>query len=256
MKIIECDEQIKNGVYTHREIQEARTSIVWDFFHEIFDDSGNKIEQFFYCIECKSVQYSARLYGSTTKLLRHPCVTPATFNELNFNANDIEKIERAAAKFVCVDLRPFNAVECSGLRDLILASVELGKKYPKIKSEDISKVLPSRKTVKSIITKEANKAKDAIKILFKNAIEQNGFGCTLDLWTDKFNSNTYMALTANIPFIRDTGIEQKSVVFYMGYFDDIVKSKELVRSRIIKVFCDMGVSNDELKENVTFTTDR
>lgn len=189
-KIAECEDKIKNNIYTHRQKPDGKISRVWDFFHEIVDDTDNTIEQFFFCINCKSVQHSARLHGSTTELLRHSCVPPAVINELNINTNDIERIETAAAKVVCVDLRPFNAVECPGLKDLILASVDLGKKYPKIRSEDISKILPSKKSVKTITTKEANQAKDAIKNLFKEAIQQNGLGCTLDLWTDRFKSNT------------------------------------------------------------------
>lgn len=253
---MECLDKIKSGIFTHREKQHSRSSRVWDFFHEIVDDSGRTVEEFYFCIECETVLHFARLYGSTSQLLRHSCVAAASINEIIIHANDIERIERAAAKFVCIDLRPFNAVECSGLRELILAGVELGKKYPTMKTDDFLHIFPSRKTVKTIITKEATFAKDVIKSLFKEAIKQNGLGCTLDLWTDKFKSNSYMAMTANMFLIRETGIEQKGIVFHMGYVDDIVKSKQVIKSRIIQVFDGFEVSTQQLKDYVTFTTDR
>lgn len=255
-KIIECSEKITSGIYSHREKKNARNSPAWLFFHEIVDESDNTIENFFFCIKCQAVEHCTRLHGSTTQLLRHSCVLATSIDNIHVNPNDIQKIARAAAKFVCIDLRPFNAVECSGLRELVLAGVELGKKYPSLKTEDFLQILPSRKTVKTIIADEANRAKEAIKILFRHAIEQNGFGCTMDLWTDNYKSNSYIAMTANMYLIRDTGIDQKRIVFHMGHFDEIVKSKPLIKARVIEVFRSFGVSTEEIKENVTFTTDR
>lgn len=81
---------------------------------------------FFFYIQCETVEYSSRLYDSTTKLLRHKCATSLSINQIKVNINDIEKIERAAAMFVCIDLRPFNAIECTGLRELILAAIRKG----------------------------------------------------------------------------------------------------------------------------------
>lgn len=63
-------------------------------------------------------------------------------------------------------------------------------------------------------------------------------------------------MTANVFLLRETCIEQKSIVFHMGYVADIVKSKEVIKLRIIKVFGDFGVSVQDLKEKVTLTTDR
>lgn len=245
-KIAEYTDQIETEIFTHREKKDVRTSSVWNVFHEIVDDSGNSIEQFYFCTKCKTVQHSARSCGSTTKLLRHPCVNPPERSVKNVNA----------AKFVCMDLRPFNALECSGLRELFLAGTELGKKYPTMQNKDFLEIFPSRHTVKTIITDEASRAKEAIKILFRESIKQGGLGCTLDLWSDKFKSNTYMAMTANVYLIRDDHIEQKRLVFHMGYIADIIKSKEVVKSRIVEVFRDFEVSTEEIRENVTFTTDR
>lgn len=256
VKIAEYSQNIKDAFYTHREKLGVRTSPVWDFFHEIIDSEDNVVEQFYFCVKCEGIIYSQRPSGNTTKLLRHPCVTPSEHADMKINSKEFEDIKRAAAKFVCLDLRPFNAVECTGLRELITAGVKLGKKYPQIKLENFLENFPSRNTVKAIIADEANRAKAAIKIVFKEALKQGGLGCTLDLWTDRFKSNTYIAMTANVFLLRETCIEQKSIVFHMGYVADIVKSKEVIKLRIIKVFGDFGVSVQDLKEKVTLTTDR
>lgn len=255
-KIEEYTVQIKNEIYTHRPKENARKSVVWNVFHEILDDKDNAVEQFYYCIECQTVLHSARIGGSTTKLLRHSCVVPAARNEVNINDKDLETIKRAAAKFICINLRPLNAIDCTGLRELFLAGAELGQKYPTMNTEDILQVIPSRNTIKGMIADEAMRARDAIKILFRAGVEQGGIGCTLDLWTDDHKSNSYMAMTANLFLIRDSCIELKRLVFHMGYIADIVKSKDVVKSRIIEVFHDFDVTTEEIKQIVTFCTDR
>lgn len=168
----------------------------------------------------------------------------------------MERLKKAAAKFVCIDIRPFYAIECSGLQDLLLAANEIGKKYPQMSADEFLKLIPSRNTVKATVTDGADYARDAFKILFRESIQQGGLGCTLDLWTDSYKSNTYMAMTANVLLIRATCVEQKRLVFHMGHVTDIVKSKGVIKSRIIEVFDDYEVTAQEIKEYVTFTTDR
>lgn len=63
-------------------------------------------------------------------------------------------------------------------------------------------------------------------------------------------------MTANMFLVVEDGIIQKRVVFHMGRIEEIVKSKEVIRARIIEVFRDYGLAEDEIKKYVTFTTDR
>lgn len=256
MKIAEYSEEIKIENYTHRAKSNIRSSSVWEVIHEIVDDTGNAIDQFYFCTECEAVLYSARSSGSTTKLLRHACANRPARIEMNVNPNDLDKIKRAAAKFICMDLRPFNALECTGLQELVWVATELGKKYPTITRERFFQLFPCRNTVKSIISDGAVRAKNEMKVLFKKSMEQDGLGCTMDMWTDRYKANTYMAMTANVFLIRDDFIEHKRLVFHMGQIADIVKSKEVVKARIIDVFRDFDVSTQEMKEKVTLTTDR
>lgn len=214
------------------------------------------VEDYFQCIICREVVHSSKRRGSTTELLRHHCVETALSNPLPVSKFDHEVVKNAAAKFIAYDLRPFNAVECPGFQEIFLAGVELGQKYPLLGMDDFKRVLPSRHTVKNTIKEVAQNAKVCMTSLFREAIQQYGFGSTLDLWTDSYKHNTYMAMTANIYLLRNTGIENKRLVFYMGHITDIVKSKELIRSRIINVFEGFEVATSDLKEKVTFTTDR
>lgn len=129
-KIEEYIKYNKEESYTYRENPDSRHSSAWSVFRQIIDNEGKIVDRFYFCIECKTVVYSSRIEGSTTQLLRHPCVPSLKFDGINIDSVDMEKLKTAAAKFVCFDLRPFNALECPGLRELVTAGVELGKKYP------------------------------------------------------------------------------------------------------------------------------
>lgn len=63
-------------------------------------------------------------------------------------------------------------------------------------------------------------------------------------------------MTANMYILRNEGLENKRLVFHMGHITEIVKSKELIRARIIDVFRDFDVTEDEIRAKITFTTDR
>lgn len=252
-RIADLREKIQAKTYTY-EGRKGLKSDVWDVFYNILDESGKEIEQFFYCIKCSEIEY-IRYGGSTTQLLRHPCVGANSAAE-SIDKFALEKLNKAAAKFICCDLRPMNAMEGDGVREIFMAGIELGKKYPKMNTENLVACLPSRKSVKTIIAQQANDAKQRIKSIFKSAIAEGGFGCTLDLWTDKYKHNSYMGMTANVCLSADKSIEQKRIVFNMEHITEIYKSKELIKSKIIETFSHFDVNPVQLAEHITFTTDR
>lgn len=254
-KIEDVRIQIESGTYTHRPKMKARSNI-WTIFDEIIDDKENVVQHFYFCTKCHSIEYSYRSGGNTTQLLRHPCATPVGPSTVNIPSKDFQNLNLAAAKFVCLDFRPIYAVECPGLIEFVAAGFEIGKKYPTLKKDDFIANFPTRYLAKNCIKELAARAKMAIKVIFEESMKQGGFGCTLDLWTDNFKSNTYMAMTANVFLLRDTQIEQKRLVFHMDLVAEIVKSKDVIKERIINVFNDLGVGIQELKKYVTFTTDR
>lgn len=248
--VIELHDKIRSKTYTHRKKQDARSE-VWDVFHVIVNDEGGELDQFYFCIKCEQIIYVRS--AATNQLLRHPCISTTS---ANIDPISIAKLNRAAAKFVCMDLRPMHALEGEGLREIFKEGIELGKKYPKVSTESLMANFPSRKSVKSIIANEANDAKQNIKVIFKSAIKAGGFGCTIDLWSDKYKHNSYMGMTANVYISTDDCIELKRIVFNMEHITEIVKSKDLIKSKIIGVLNDFDVSREEIKNSITFTTDR
>lgn len=247
---------IKVGDFTHRKKSYTRSSNVWDVFNEIVDDSGDTIDDFFFCTKCEKIVYSVRSGGSTTKLLRHGCVEPTQSTTINIDSRELKNIKHAAANFVCSDFRPFYAVECIGLRGLVVAGFNLGQKHPAMKTVEFLGHFPSRQTVKRYVADEAVRAKTAMKTLFRESINQGGLGCVMDLGSDRYNSNSYLAMTANVFLLRENSLEHKGVIFHMGLIPDLVKSKEVIKSRILEVFAEFDVSPSEIKEFITFTTDR
>lgn len=91
-------------------------------------------------------------------------------DSLEFNR---EEITKAASKFISLDLRPFNALECPGLQELVMAGVKLGQKYPTMTFDEFKQIFPSRNTVKKMVSAEAESAKNAIKELFEKS-KKNG----------------------------------------------------------------------------------
>lgn len=99
-------------------------------------------------------------------------------------------------------------------------------------NEHFLEIFPCRNTVKKYVSDEAVRAKSEMKKLFAEAIKQGGLGCTLDLGSDRYQSNSYLAMTANVFLLRSDCIEHKGVIFHMGLIPDLVKSKDVIKSRI------------------------
>lgn len=255
-RCIELQQKIKNAQYFVRRKSKARSSVVWNVFNEIVDDKGAIVKNFFYCTKCKNINQA--LSGTTTQLLRHSCVMELMprSNRIQIDRDDFENLKLAAAKFVCLDLRPFHAIECPGFQEVIMAGVKLGQKYPLLQKDDVIENLPGRLAVENTVNQEALESKEHIKYLLKESINFGGLGCTFDLWTDKHKHNTYMAITANFCSIQENHIEPRRIVFYMGNITEYVKSRALIKSKIVEVFADFGISEADIKNNVVFTTDR
>lgn len=143
--------------FMHQAKAGSRDSAIWDTFHVIFDSTGNEVDGFFFCLKCEGIVYSQyAIQGTTTQLLRHGCVTPQ--NQFKIDALERDELTKAAAKFITLGLRPFKELECDGLHELIMAGVKLGKKYNSMTLVDLKQVLPSRNTVRRVVTIEAESA--------------------------------------------------------------------------------------------------
>lgn len=244
------------GNYSHGPKVNIRTSTVWSVFDEIFDDNGTMVPNFVYCKKCRTIKY-IKSTATTTQLLRHSCVKegPTPAECIKIDKIDADNLKKAAAKFVALDLRPFHSVECPGFQELCMEFVKLGQKYPEMTKNDLVENLPGRKAVRNMVTTDALESKEHMKCLLRKAINQGGLGCTLDLWTDKYKHNTYMALTANFYEVCEK-IEHRRFVFFMGNITDIVKTKQVIKTKIVEVSAEFGINEDEIRNFVVFTTDR
>lgn len=251
--------EIESEIYSHRPKTNIRSSPLWSIFNEIFDDENQLVRNFVYCRKCGVIKYLKNA-STTTQLLRHRCVIDImpsfSVESIKIDQSAFDELKKAAAKFVCLDLRPFHSVECPGFLELVMAGVKLGQKYPQMTKDDLVKNFPGRKAIKDMVTADALDSKESMKRLLRKAIDQGGLGCTIDLWSDKYKHNTYMAMTANFCYALDEKIDQKRLVFYMGQITDIVKTKAVIKSRIVDVFSDFGITEEEIRTCVVFTTDR
>lgn len=143
-------EKIESKLYNYEVNTDARGSIVWQCFRIILNDKNEQVDQFFYCVSCGDIQYCARSDGSTTQLLRHSCVKSLSAGQstLQIDTRSIEKLKKAAAKCVCLGLRPINSIECEGVRELFRAGIELGQKFPKANVDDLMKFFQVEKLPK------------------------------------------------------------------------------------------------------------
>lgn len=211
---------------------------------------------------------------------------------INVHSNDIEESKHAFTKFVALDMRPVFAIEGAGLRNLCKTFFEMGQKYSSHNSEAICKKLyTSRNTVschattrvkinlatcicsnniisfrifyiiqlplqvRQNVVKEALQAKKEITKTLHTAIKEvGGFASTVDLWTDNFKKQHYIAITAHLNIISNDGFKKKN--FIIGV-DAIEGTKGVnIEAKIVEMFQCFDVDSDKIRKHVVFVTDR
>lgn len=145
---------ISNGV--RRKV----SSQVWNQFHQIFEiRNNNHIKNWFMCLSCHE-PVENKFSGTTTIFHRHQkqCLNKTSQNSTamsvprpKFSGKHIDTIKEASTQYVCEDLRPYAAIEGSGLFQLVYAALELGKSYPTMTADDLKRILPSRQTTKRAV---------------------------------------------------------------------------------------------------------
>lgn len=182
----------KNGV------KRVNVSNVWDNYFQIYEkENNNDIKGWFRCIRCEALINNTYQKGTTTRFHRHDKVCPMNNVENQKNCavsgvckiapKLIEQLKDAAAQFICKDLRPYYAIECAGLFELLYTAASIGKQCPNLTKADLKFALPSRMTVQRTIEAKVEEVKAMIQRKLLEAIEvSGGFSCTTDLWTDPY----------------------------------------------------------------------
>lgn len=141
---------------------------MWEHFGLVFcEETKTVIPGFIVCRDCSKVyRYSPR--SGTSNVLSHlrshkTHQQPLTMDNfvimdsesLNISNEDKTKLLRAAVQFVTKDLRPFVAIECEGITDLLYLIWNLGGKHGSISREDLQKAMPSAVTVSRQVCRTA-----------------------------------------------------------------------------------------------------
>lgn len=139
----------------------------------------------------------------------------------------------------------------------MIAMVEIGKKYPTIDDKSIKKLIPTRNTVRKDVEDVSSEMISKIKLDIRNAIEfSGGFGVTTDFWTDDQKKYNYLSVTAHINLLTKNEINTKRYTLALKSVEAIKKTKEICLEEILKIFENYDLSMDEVKNHVTFVTDR
>lgn len=260
----------KRNEYTKKKSGPSIKSNDWEKFHIVtLKETSEVLKNWVQCSNCsKFLPYNRR---TTTGLKQHKCpgLKNTTFmdtflsneqthmSKVRFSESDKKLIRDAAEKFIVLDIRPFFALEGEGLRYLLKAAIEIGKRYPTITKEDIDKLIPSRRTMGRHVHMKAYNSKDQIKIDFKKAIDTvGGFSCTTDLCTDRYKSISYLAISAKVNIFENDSIIQKEFIVHMDQVNAPKKTAAVLKTEIEKIFESYDISKEQIRDNITWTTDR
>lgn len=245
--------------------QEKRMSDVWKTFDLILlKDSGKHVPNINWCTKCKEVIFNPAFDGGTNYLRRHKCHKSNQITsymppkkKIKFVESDEKIMRNACVNFIAKDIRPFYAIEGHGLRDLLYTVSNITKKYPMITKDDLDRLLPSRRTIQKDLHEKAQSIRQYIKQLFILAIANvGGFSCTTDMWTDDYQHEKYIGLTAHMNFYENNEFISENFVFYVDVMKDLYCTAEAIRKKIIDVFAEFDISESDVMNRIIFTTDR
>lgn len=250
----------------------ALTSSAWQKFYVLtLKETGKPVNNWVQCIQCsKFLKYNGR---TTSNLNNHTCseknkkqITINSFanfastthqGSIKFTEFDKQVIRDGAEKFIVKDLRPFFALEGDGLRSFLRAAIQIGKRYPCITENDIDRLIPSRRTMKRHVDEKSGYCIDLIKMDLKKAIDTvGGFGCTTDLYTDRYSHKSFLAITVKLNIFENDCISQKEYVIHLDEIVCETKKAENIRKEIILIFSKFDISEEQLNEKTTWITDR
>lgn len=245
-------------------IKRKVSSQVWNQFHQIFKiENNNDIKNWFICLLCHEAVLN-KYSGTTTVFHRHilkHCLKKVGQNSeeisrTNVCTKHISALKEAATQYVCDDLRPYSAIEGSGLFQLMYAALELGKSYATMTAVDLKRIVPSRQTTKRAVEDKIPSVKSMISEQLLEAIAtSNGFACTVDLWSDKYRQMDFLAMTAHINLVRKSIIPKRLVIGFKG-IEEESKTTDVVIRYMYDILLEYGLTPQEIDEKVDFVSDR
>lgn len=217
-----------------------------------------------WCTECKEVVFNLAHDGGTIYLRRHKCHKSQQITSYmqpkkkpKLSETDENLLRNACVDFVAKDIRPFKAIQGSGLKGLLSAVLDITKKYPMATKDDLNRFLPTQKTVRKDLGVRAQTIRQYIVQLFSLAIANvGGFSCTTDIWTDDFKHEKFICFTAHMNFYEKDEFVSENFVFYVDVIDELFCTAEKLQKKIYEVFESFEVSKADVINKIIFTTDR
>lgn len=232
---MELKTQLDEGILIHNKKQKPWRSNIWTQFHEIQEAATkNKIEFYFFCIDCEQVVANCATDGNTNAFRRHICynkeISQVAGDSKSFliKQRDKNDLKLAAVKLVTKDLRPYYAIEREGLIALCYASMIFGQHYPKANKSHLVEALPTRNTVRSAVCQTAEENRQKIRTLLKAAKSNGGIAATSDTWTDGFKHLTYICVVVHINVVEDDGIRYHRFILNVSEITELVKSAKVI----------------------------
>lgn len=221
------------------------------------DSQPKVIKDFAVCRQCKHVfNFDPSMGTSNVTLHLSNCLnaaklssaesastsTPsiAAFMRKPYPQSAKDAVVDAAIQLICLDLRPYYAIEGPGMISLAQSLINFGSKYGPHAAADI---LPTRNTIRYRIEKSAQEAQTALKSIL---IEIAPLGCisfSLDFWTDTYAKTTFLDVTAHYV---DSEFEFRSQVVKCSEFPETRKTAENILETIRNIMLDcVGISYEE-----------
>lgn len=207
--IIVSKEDINSLIYSNSERIKLKNnnsarSLVWNNFNLVYLDE--KKTNYSVCKGCKKL-FALYINGKpsgTNSMKNHKCIginsdLPRIDNSFSKvpSIKDIEDFNRALVYGLCRDIRPLKTVDDIGFLTTANKLIEMGSKYGRVNILDIIK---DRTTLKRKYMPQVYS--DCKEKLIKQLKCAKYFCFSTDLWTDKYNFNSYLTIT--VQFISET----------------------------------------------------
>ncbi|ROI78674.1 Transposable element Hobo transposase [Anabarilius grahami] len=144
--------------------------------------------------------------------------------------------------FCCTDLRPFDIVSGEGFTKVAQGLINIGARYGSV---DANGVLPHRQTVCDRAKKQAMVEKEALSVVLKSAVHDNGgVAIMTDMWTEDFNRRSYTVLTCH--YITEDWKLASRVMCTVEFDCTLPKTAINIHEQINEQLCSYGISFDQV----------
>jgi len=259
---------IQNKIKTGECILETHRgkSKVWDLFSKIIYANNDEVQLpkdtgYVCCTKCKTILTYSSSCG-VSHLNRHKCQLNvnneridnffAKRNKPNIPSSVTIEAVNCCIKLCSLDIRPFEAVDGEGFRQLCQFLINTGARYGKIDAADL---MPHPTTVSRNCLKMAESLRSELLAIILPYFNNGRCSATTDMWTDDFKKIGYTAIT--IHYINDEWQLKSNVLCVKQFEIDKKKTGENINKSLKQFFGDWAKTNgEEWLSKLTWVTDR